>query len=529
MNDLLDSAMFYLNKLRWPVIPINPKDKKPLIPMWKMYQEEFPTHQQVVIWFKKWEDAMIGIVTGSISNLAVIDVDTEEGKEEIYSLLSPDFHCPLCYTPKGLHLYCQYPKDLRNRVRVLKGIDIRAEAGYVIAPPSKNFTGKQYVWDEKWRVPETPIPEFPREMLDSIDMNPRYNPIEIGLRHFQEGRRDDDLFRAANLMLRGGASKEEVLVYIKALAAQCVPPFPEREAERKVESAVQRAWRRDHSLVDEVKEYLEVTRGLFNVTEVTRALQLVTKEDRNNLRVILHRLVQDEKIERHPKRDGVFRKVIHESTPLDWINAPVETVDLWLPFDLHNVVSIYKKNVLVIAGEKDSGKTAMMLNLIAMNQNKWDVKYFTNEMGASELKLRLSKFEDVKDWKFKASERTSHFSDVISPNALNLIDYLDPGEAAYRIAGQLNDIFEKLVDGIAIVAIQKSKYKELGRGSDYGLQLARLYLTIGNNQIKIVSAKNWKSIKNPNGLVLDFKLRNGCAFTGSTWHEDYDEKPKRRF
>lgn len=507
--------------MKFSIIPIQPKNKKPIIPAWKIYQEQTPTIGEVKAWWSKWSDAMIGIVTGSISDLAVIDVDTEEGKEELYSLLSTDFQCPMVYTPNGMHLYCRYPKDLRNKVRVLKGLDIRAEAGYVIAPPSKNFAGKQYKWDEKWRIPEKSIPEFPKELLDNIDTSPGYNPIETGLRHFQEGRRDDDLFRAANLMLRGGASKEEVSVYIKALAAQCNPPFPEREAERKVESAVQRAWRRDHKLVDDVKEYLSVTEGSFSVTEIRLALQLVTKEDRANLRQILYRLAQEKIIERNPIRDGVFRMVTQDIQALDWKNAPVKPVEFHFLFGLtDDLVEIFPGNIIVLAGNSNTGKTAAMLNLIKLNQDIWDTHFFSNEMGETELKLRLDKFGSDIKWNFKAYERSSNYEDVIVPNGLNLIDYMEISDTFYSIASKLRRIHDKLEDGLAVIAIQKSPYKDLGRGADFGTEVPRLYLTMESGKMRIVKAKNWKGIKNPNGLVLEFKLRNGCEFSGHTWHEE---------
>jgi len=413
---------------------------------------------------------------------------------------------------------------------VLKGIDIRGEGGYVIGDPSKNFAGKEYKWDKKWRVPETSIPEFPKELLDNIEMNPQYNPIETGLRHFQEGRRDDDLFRAANLLVRGGAPREEVSVYVKALAAQCTPPFPEREAERKVESAVQRAWRRDHKLVDEVKEYLSVTEGYFSATSVKMALQIVTKEEQANLRMIFHRLAKEKIIERHPMRDGVFRVVTQDIQALDWKNAPVKPVEFHFLFGLtDDLVEIFPGNIIVLAGNSNTGKTAVMLNLIKLNQDIWDTHFFSNEMGETELKLRLDKFGSDINWNFKAYERSSNYEDVIVPNGLNLIDYMEISDTFYSIASKLRRIHDKLENGLAVTAIQKSPYKDLGRGADFGTEVPRLYLTMGHGQMKIVKAKNWKGTKNPNGLVCEFKLRNGCEFSNGTWHEDYEDKPKRRF
>ena len=45
-----------------------------------------------------------------------------------------------------------------------------------------------------------------------------------------------------------------------------------------------------------------------------------------------------------------------------------------------------------------------------------------------------------------------------------------------------------------------------------GLEKARLYLTMQPNEVKIVKAKNWATMDNPNGLKKEFKLIQGCAF-----------------
>lgn len=59
-------------------------------------------------------------------------------------------------TGKGFHYYFRL-KDLEsldknlfsNRVRIREGIDIRAEGGYVVAPPSLHPSGKQYTFKHK--------------------------------------------------------------------------------------------------------------------------------------------------------------------------------------------------------------------------------------------------------------------------------------------------------------------------------------------------------------------------------------------
>ena len=61
----------------WSVIPVLQNDKKPAIP-WKEFQQRFPTDEELVEWFGNGARNNIAIVTGSISNLAVIDLDSDQ-------------------------------------------------------------------------------------------------------------------------------------------------------------------------------------------------------------------------------------------------------------------------------------------------------------------------------------------------------------------------------------------------------------------------------------------------------------------
>lgn len=147
--------------------------------------------------------------------------------------------------------------------------------------------------------------------------------------------------------------------------------------------------------------------------------------------------------------------------------------------------------------------------------DRYTIHYFNSEMGATELKLRLQNFEDVTldDWKMNAWERSGNFADVIKPDAINVIDFLEVHEDFWKVGGMLKDIHDKLKQGIAVVALQKSKEKEIGRGGDMGLEMPRLYLTIDSGKIRIVKCKNWHGGRNPNGLSRTFKLVQGWKFT----------------
>jgi hypothetical protein len=69
----LEWAQYYVNVKKWSVIPLMPKSKKPA-KSWKEYQRRFPTDEELNEWFKEDKNE-IGIVTGELSAIAVIDFD----------------------------------------------------------------------------------------------------------------------------------------------------------------------------------------------------------------------------------------------------------------------------------------------------------------------------------------------------------------------------------------------------------------------------------------------------------------------
>ena len=159
-----------------------------------------------------------------------------------------------------------------------------------------------------------------------------------------------------------------------------------------------------------------------------------------------------------------------------------------------------------------------------------EIHYFSSEMADSELRTRLDLFPNTKlqDWKFTPWERSDNFADIIKPDAINIIDYLEMSDTFYQIGGHLKDIHDKLQNGIAIIALQKTPGKDIGRGGSFSVEKPRLYVSISNDYpghtAKIVKCKNWRTSENPNGLSKHFKLYQGHSIVESTnWIRNEDE------
>ena len=155
----------------WSVIPVRPRSKTPLV-RWEEFQSRHATAAEVAEWFHTWPQANFGIVTGRISGLAVFDIDPRHGGEESLHELEQS-HGRLAPTVEaitgggGRHLYFALPPvTLPNRVGLAPGIDVRADGGMVVAPPSSHPSGALYQWRPGGSPAEIPIAILPSWLLN---------------------------------------------------------------------------------------------------------------------------------------------------------------------------------------------------------------------------------------------------------------------------------------------------------------------------------------------------------------------------
>jgi hypothetical protein len=276
----------------------------------------------------------------------------------------------------------------------------------------------------------------------------------------------------------------------------------------------------------EVERFIDDTRGVFSVADCFKAIQellpLQSPQElqrlRNAVRISFSRFAKEGLIERDAKRSGWYRKIERKVESIDIFGDEDKPINLFWPLGIESMVRTMPKSIIIVAGEPDSGKTGFLLNFSMMNMGKHKLNYFSSEMGATELKDRISKFRDdgdIKEWKtVNFFERSDNFSDVIIPESINIIDYLELHDEFFKVGGQIKDIFDKLTTGIAIIALQKKTGSDLARGGDFTMEKARLYVSLSKENVcKIIKAKNWVSpMVKPAGKQRKYALYKGCQF-----------------
>lgn len=118
-------------------------------------------------WWRQWPDANVAVVTGTVSGVAVLDVDPRSGGDEALAALEVHWG-PLPETVEarsgggGRHLWLSSPRELASAV-LAPGLELKAERGIVVAPPSVHASGGRYAW-APGRDPATkdlaPVPEW---------------------------------------------------------------------------------------------------------------------------------------------------------------------------------------------------------------------------------------------------------------------------------------------------------------------------------------------------------------------------------
>lgn len=223
-NNELAWANFYASR-GWSVVPVHrvtkrngqlacscargvdciSKGKHPALPEWKQYQTRCATKDELAAW---WEGPYrrygVGLITGSVSGVFIVDVDEGQGKdggETLHRLQMEHDDLPETVTAKtgggGRHFLFQNPPGLHiptAKNTLGPGIDTRGEGGFVVAAPSLHASGQHYIWDEKKHPQNFPVAEAPEWLVTLAQESQRADTphgtdvVRDGLDQVEDGR-----------------------------------------------------------------------------------------------------------------------------------------------------------------------------------------------------------------------------------------------------------------------------------------------------------------------------------------------------
>ena len=189
----------------------------------------------------------IGIATGPVSNLLVVDIDGEDGcnsmdmLEDRYGKLTDTLKAT---SGRGYHLYFKHPGiNIGNKVKFENGLDVRDQGGLIVAPPSLHHSGKCYQWVD----PEESMAPMPEWLVKHIgesvaksknDRKHECRHSSSGGGQIQEGGRNSTLFSEACRLRCLGYEEKIIEVMLQVINEErCSTPLDEDEVSRIAQSA----------------------------------------------------------------------------------------------------------------------------------------------------------------------------------------------------------------------------------------------------------------------------------------------------
>ncbi len=209
---------------------------------------------QITAWWGTWPRANVGIATGAVSGVVVLDLDPAHGGADSLADLERQ-HEALPLTPRvltgggGTHFYCTHPGGtLASSAGTLgPGLDIRADGGYVVAPPSLHTSGRRYEWDAGAHPDDVSLAEIPGWLLELLrgersngtrpaERQGGGNPagwIARALSGLRDGNRSDTFTRVMGRLTREGWTADEMIALLQPHADACGYPAEELAKQAK--------------------------------------------------------------------------------------------------------------------------------------------------------------------------------------------------------------------------------------------------------------------------------------------------------
>jgi len=214
------------------VIPIIKGSKQPRFP-WTEYQTRRTTDQEIQKW---WGDDPnkydVGVVTGAISRISMIDLDVKDGKKGSDTAKELGIYLPsndvlILKTPRGgFHLYVAYDERYGSNSNVQELIDTRNDGGYAKVHGTNEDGNKYSVL--RGQISRQYFPKyFDRKLvLTKPHMSHKGTPDNADGNAIHEGSRNETLTSMVGKWKKKGMTDKESIALIKDTnRTQCVPPI----------------------------------------------------------------------------------------------------------------------------------------------------------------------------------------------------------------------------------------------------------------------------------------------------------------
>ena len=422
-NNLQQLLSLY-EKLGFDLVPVAKGEKYPIEKAWTT-----KSHKNKEEW-EQWiaNKLNIGVKTGKISNITVIDIDTKEIPEDLKKVLGETL---VQKTPHGWQYYYKYEKDLpKTRVDEYK-IDIENNGGQVVIQPSitdnikRNFLSLnseiiqmpeklKKLLQEKITVPRKTNSEVIKEAIDTEDFK-----LEL----FPEGTRNSSLIKLGGIFRKNLNIKQTEFVLqtlnnhntrsgdfreIQAMVAQLDKYiiFDEKELA--------------HEIIEHVREVKEITKSDL---ELSMLDGFSKGEGKKRFNKTLQYLIKEEKITQKGKKIKIVEDLNWTDNLID-IGSPV---DFKVPY-FHDYAYFCKGDILILGSRNAYGKSTLAMNIIKrlVKQGKKPCYIYNEKQGGRFAKLALHM--GLKEGDFESARCSNPENLILRPNSVAIYDWVRPNK-----------------------------------------------------------------------------------------------------
>jgi len=298
---------------------------------------------------------------------------------------------------------------------------------------------------------------------------------------------------------------------------------------------------RTKNIAQELRDYIDSTDGIFNLNECYSAIGSIEPKDKSIIRKTISTMCHKKELEKVGAKTGNYLKVNKNIEITDFKNFKGLGKPLVFdtPLDVGKRTLFFPRSLWGIAGVTGNGKTTFAFNIIRNVQNKFETVYFYEaELGAEALSHKLGYFQcPITSWNFKAICSSNsrgivqwdhtNIHHMIKPNAINIIDYLEPPEdAPWKIYHVMKKIAGSLGEGMGIILIQKKEGSKFGLGGDWSAKATSFYTSLEWGILRIEKNSYQQEDKiGRNFKCRDFEIGQGShILEKSGWYSEDSKK-----
>lgn len=425
---------------KFDLVPVAKNNKFPV-------EKEWPKkhHTDIGEW-KSWVDSGLnmGVKTGNMSNITVLDVDTADIPEELKPFLKDTLFQK---TNKGWHFFFKYEPQLPKTRIDEWSLDIENDGGQVVIEPSvideverkMSIAKISKMSDEllklllsKVTLPRKTHSEKIKEDIATGDFKIDYNAFQL-INDNLNGCCNSEFIKLGGIIRKELNARSTAFVLKTLNKTMLENPMKDYTVERMVEQLDKYIQFDEQDLSHQIIEYLKITEGASKAEiEIAVLGKRATGEDKKRIDKCLVYLIKEEKINRKGRQYNLLQSMEWEESLVN-VGKPI---NFEVPY-VGEFANFNWGDLMILGSKNKNGKTTLAMNVVKKLVDQGVKPYYIySESGGrfSKTALKLG----MKDGDFKHIFCGKPEDIKIEPNSVVIYDWVRPS-GGFNFTDELYD------------------------------------------------------------------------------------------